>query len=117
MTRTITVVVVDDSAFMRKSLSMLLESDPQIKVIGTARDGKEGIEKINALHPDLVTMDIEMPGMDGLTALGIIMKESPLRCSWSARSQRTVRSRRLTLSTWAPWISFPRSCRMSRWTS
>ncbi|MCC6397537.1 MAG: chemotaxis response regulator protein-glutamate methylesterase [Bacteroidetes bacterium] len=78
MTRTITVVVVDDSAFMRKSLSMLLESDPQIKVVGTARDGKEGIEKINALHPDLVTMDIEMPGMDGLTALGIIMKESPL---------------------------------------
>lgn len=78
MTRTINVIVVDDSAFMRKSLSMLLESDPQIKVVATARDGKEGIEKIRQFRPDLVTMDIEMPGMDGLTALGIIMKEMPL---------------------------------------
>lgn len=76
--RIVNVLVVDDSAFMRKSLSMLLESDPQIKVIATARDGKEGIEKIKQFHPDLVTMDIEMPGMDGLTALGIIMKEMPL---------------------------------------
>jgi two-component system, chemotaxis family, protein-glutamate methylesterase/glutaminase len=78
MTRTINCIVVDDSAFMRKSLAMMLESDPQIKVVATARDGREGIEKIRELHPDLVTMDIEMPGMDGLTALGIIMKECPL---------------------------------------
>jgi len=78
MTRIINVIVVDDSAFMRKSLSIMLESDPQIKVIATARDGKEAIEKIRELQPDLVTMDIEMPGMDGLTALGIIMKEMPL---------------------------------------
>jgi two-component system, chemotaxis family, protein-glutamate methylesterase/glutaminase len=78
MTRIINVIVVDDSAFMRKSLSMMLESDPQIKVVATARDGKEGIDKIRELRPDLVTMDIEMPGMDGLTALGIIMKEMPL---------------------------------------
>ena len=78
MTRMISVIVVDDSAFMRKSLSMLLESDPGIKVVATARDGKEGIDKIREFKPDLVTMDIEMPGMDGLTALGIIMKEMPL---------------------------------------
>ena len=78
MTRTINVIVVDDSAFMRKSLAMMLESDPQIKVVATARDGKEGIDKIREFKPDLVTMDIEMPGMDGLTALGIIMKEMPL---------------------------------------
>jgi two-component system, chemotaxis family, protein-glutamate methylesterase/glutaminase len=78
MSTPITVIVVDDSAFMRKSLSMMLESDPQIKVVATARNGKEGIEKIRALKPDLVTMDIEMPEMDGLTALGIIMKEMPL---------------------------------------
>ncbi|MBK7258307.1 MAG: chemotaxis response regulator protein-glutamate methylesterase [Ignavibacteriae bacterium] len=78
MTRTINCIVVDDSAFMRKSLAMMLESDPQIKVVATARDGKEGIEKIREFSPDLVTMDIEMPGMDGLTALGIIMKECPL---------------------------------------
>jgi two-component system, chemotaxis family, protein-glutamate methylesterase/glutaminase len=78
MSKIINIIVVDDSAFMRKSLSMMLESDPQIKVVATARDGKEGIEKIRQFHPDLVTMDIEMPGMDGLTALGIIMKEMPL---------------------------------------
>jgi two-component system chemotaxis response regulator CheB len=76
--RTISVIVIDDSAFMRKSLSMMLEADPQIKVVATARDGREGIEKIRALRPDLVTLDIEMPGMDGLTALRIIMKEMPL---------------------------------------
>jgi len=66
MSTPITVIVVDDSAFMRKSLSMMLESDPQIKVVATARNGKEGIERIRALKPDLVTMDIEMPEMDGL---------------------------------------------------
>jgi two-component system chemotaxis response regulator CheB len=76
--RVIKVVVVDDSAFMRKSLSMMLESDPQIKVVATARDGREGIEKIRQHKPDLVTLDVEMPTMDGLTALGIIMKEMPL---------------------------------------
>jgi two-component system, chemotaxis family, protein-glutamate methylesterase/glutaminase len=78
MGRIINVIVVDDSAFMRKSLSLMLESDPQIKVIATARDGQEGIEKIKQLKPDLVTMDIEMPTMDGLTALAIIMKEIPV---------------------------------------
>jgi two-component system, chemotaxis family, protein-glutamate methylesterase/glutaminase len=78
MGKEIKVVIVDDSAFMRKSLSMMLESDPQIKVVATARDGKEGIEKIKEYNPDIVTMDVEMPGMDGLTALKIIMKEAPL---------------------------------------
>ena len=78
MSGTISVVIVDDSAFMRKSLAMLLESDPAIKVVATARDGKEGIEKIREFKPDIVTMDIEMPVMTGLEALAIIMKEMPL---------------------------------------
>lgn len=69
----IRIVVVDDSAFMRKALTMMLESDPTIKVVGTARDGEEGIQKVHNLKPDIVTMDIEMPRMDGLTALGKIM--------------------------------------------
>lgn len=73
----IRVLVVDDSAFMRKSLSILLESDPDIQVIDTARDGLQGVEKVKALRPDIVTMDIEMPRMDGLTALKTIMKECP----------------------------------------
>ena len=76
--KTIRVLVVDDSAFMRKSISLMLESDPGIKVIATARDGKEAVDKIRELKPDLVTMDVEMPVMDGLSALRIIMKEMPL---------------------------------------
>ncbi|MDH4155992.1 MAG: chemotaxis response regulator protein-glutamate methylesterase [candidate division Zixibacteria bacterium] len=74
----IKILVVDDSAFMRKALSMMLESDPGIKVIGTARDGEEGVEKVRRLKPDLVTMDIEMPRMDGLTALREIMLRNPV---------------------------------------
>ncbi len=74
----IRILVVDDSAFMRKALSMMLESDPAIKVIGTARDGEEGVEKARSLKPDLITMDIEMPRMDGLAALREIMKTDPI---------------------------------------
>lgn len=73
----IKVLVVDDSAFMRKALSMMLERDPDVRVIDTARDGQQGLEKVKELNPDVVTMDIEMPRMDGLTALRRIMDESP----------------------------------------
>ena len=74
----IRIVVVDDSAFMRKALSVMLESDPAIKVVGTANNGEDGIEKVKQLKPDLVTMDVEMPRMDGLTALRHIMKSDPV---------------------------------------
>jgi len=77
MDRKIKILVVDDSAFMRKSLSLLLESDTSIKVIETAVDGLDAIEKIKKLAPDIVTLDIEMPQMDGIKALEKIMKECP----------------------------------------
>lgn len=73
----ISAVVIDDSAFMRKSISIMLESDPDIKVIGQAKDGEEGYNIVKALRPDIVTLDIEMPKMDGLTALKKIMKDCP----------------------------------------
>lgn len=73
----IKVLVVDDSAFMRKAISTMLDKDPGIKVIGTARDGQEGLDMVRKLDPDVVTMDIEMPKMDGLTALRHIMMEAP----------------------------------------
>jgi two-component system, chemotaxis family, protein-glutamate methylesterase/glutaminase len=73
----IKVLVVDDSAFMRKAISTMLAKDPQIRVVDTARNGEEALEKIRLLNPDVVTMDIEMPKMDGLTALGHVMSESP----------------------------------------
>ncbi|WP_019375719.1 protein-glutamate methylesterase/protein-glutamine glutaminase [Virgibacillus halodenitrificans] len=74
----IRVLVVDDSAFMRKVITDILESDDRISVIGTARNGEDGIKKINQLQPDVVTLDIQMPVMDGMTALQEIMKKSPL---------------------------------------
>ncbi|WP_432737555.1 protein-glutamate methylesterase/protein-glutamine glutaminase [Maridesulfovibrio sp. FT414] len=73
----IKVVVVDDSAFMRKAISTMLEKDPGIKVVATARDGEEGLRIIRQHNPDVVTLDIEMPKMDGLTALRHIMMEMP----------------------------------------
>ncbi|MDO7905813.1 chemotaxis protein CheB [Paenibacillus sp. JX-17] len=72
------VLVVDDSAFMRKIISDLIEKDPSFKVIGTAGNGKEALQKMEELHPDLVTMDFEMPEMNGLEALTIIMGTKPL---------------------------------------
>ena len=71
------VLVVDDSALMRRLLSELLASEPDIEVVGTARDGAEAVEKTKALRPHVVTMDVQMPHMDGLEALGHIMREVP----------------------------------------
>ena len=73
----IRVLIIDDSAFMRKALSIMLESDPDIKVIGTARDGAEGFDLVKKLKPDVVTLDIEMPRTNGLQCLEMIMKEAP----------------------------------------
>lgn len=72
------VMVVDDSAFMRKIISDLIEQDPDFEVSGTAANGREAIEKIGSVSPDLMTMDVEMPEMNGLEALKRIMKDHPL---------------------------------------
>ena len=72
------VLVVDDSSFMRKSISLIIEKDPQFFIAGIARDGSEAIEKVQRLKPDIVTMDVEMPEMDGITALGKIMEVCPV---------------------------------------
>lgn len=77
MMQKIRALIVDDSAFMRKSIEIMLKSDDQIEVIATARDGVEGYELTKKLRPDIVTMDIEMPRMDGLTALKKIMHDCP----------------------------------------
>jgi len=77
MPKRIEVLVVDDSAYMRKVVSNLLESDENIVVIDTARDGLDALEKIKSLKPDVVTLDVEMPRLDGLSALQRIMKECP----------------------------------------
>src|SRR5699024_8836797 len=72
------VLVIEDSAFKRKMIVEILESDPRITVLGTARNGKEGFKKITQLSPDVVTLDVEMPIMDGMTTLEKIMQTNPL---------------------------------------
>jgi len=64
------VLIIDDSVFIRTILSDILSEDPEIEVVGKASNGKEGLDKIRELQPDIVTLDIEMPEMDGLQMLG-----------------------------------------------
>ena len=73
----IRVLVVDDSAFLRRNLPRILESDPSIEVIGTAANGVEAVRMVKELRPDVVTLDVMMPRMDGLTALKTIMRQAP----------------------------------------
>ena len=72
----INVLVCDDSALMRRTLKGIIESDPDLKVIGTARDGEDAVNKARELKPDVITMDINMPTIDGITALQIITDEN-----------------------------------------
>lgn len=74
----IRVLIVDDSAFMRKVISDILKTDADIEVVATARNGKDGLEKAIALQPDIITLDLEMPVMNGLEALAELMKLKPV---------------------------------------
>lgn len=73
----IKVLIVDDSIFMRKALETLLSGEPDIEIVGMAKNGLEAIEMAEQFKPDIITMDIEMPTMDGITALERIMKSNP----------------------------------------
>lgn len=75
----IRVLVVDDSAFMRRALTQILESAGDIEVVDTARDGEEGLAKALVLQPDVVTLDINMPRMDGLTLLYHLVEKTKVR--------------------------------------
>lgn len=76
--RSIRVLVIDASAFMRKMITEFLESNPEITVVGTARNGEQGIYQIKELDPDVVTLDVTMPEMNGLETLEKIMEQYPL---------------------------------------
>lgn len=71
------VLIVDDSTFFRKRLREIIESDPTMQVVGEAKDGKEGVDLTQKLRPDVITMDVEMPVMDGISAVKEIMSKCP----------------------------------------
>lgn len=75
---TVSVLVVDDSGFFRKRLTEILTASGQIKVVGAATNGREGVELAEKLRPDVITMDYEMPIMDGISAVREIMKRRPV---------------------------------------
>jgi two-component system, chemotaxis family, protein-glutamate methylesterase/glutaminase len=78
MSKKVRVLVVDDSALMRKMIPQMLEADPLIEVVGTAMDGNFCLKKIEELHPNVVTLDLQMPGMNGIDTLKEIMRHHPL---------------------------------------
>ena len=72
------VLIVDDSALVRQALSRMLASDPELQVVGTAADAHIAQRKISELKPDVLTLDVEMPGMDGVTFLKLLMRQQPM---------------------------------------
>jgi two-component system chemotaxis response regulator CheB len=72
-----TVLIIDDSAVVRGLVARWVEGDPRLEVAATCADGEQGVRRAKELQPDLVVLDIEMPRMDGLTALPLILKAAP----------------------------------------
>ncbi|WP_315981243.1 response regulator [Aliamphritea spongicola] len=105
------VLVVDDSVF-RNRISQILRQDRRIQIVGTAKNGREAIEQAVQLNPDVVTMDVEMPVLNGIEAVKGIMKDAP--CQILMLSSLTRRSARVTLERWMPvlpitWKKTPNS--------
>ena len=75
------VLVVDDSTFYRRRVREILDEDRELEVVGEARNGRDALDKIKELSPDVITMDVEMPVMDGISAVKAIMKNKPDRKS------------------------------------
>ncbi len=92
---TYSVLVVDDSSFFRRHLTDIINESPDLKVIGDAANGKEAVEKAASLHPDIITMDYEMPMMNGVVAVKKIMAQNPT--SILMLSSLTFEGARITL--------------------
>ena len=92
MNRVLRVLVVDDSAYIRKTIKQILSRSPFIEVVGIAGDGEEALEKVKELHPDVVTLDLMMPGLDGLGFLTRQMASIPLAGCCGDDLRRSTRS-------------------------
>jgi two-component system chemotaxis response regulator CheB len=87
----IRVLVIDDSAFSRQTITRMLQTSPLVEVVGSARDGEEALRKTIELKPDLVTLDLEMPRMDGFTFLRLIMAKRPATPELQTIQQELIR--------------------------
>ena len=94
----IKVLIVDDSAVVRQAITDILSSDPAIEVIGSARDPYQAAERMKEIVPDVITLDVEMPRMDGITFLQKLMSQHPLPVVMCSLSPRT--DRKLPLKRW-----------------
>lgn len=113
----IKVLVVDDSGFFRRRLTEILGSNPQIEVVGTANNGQEAIDKTLALKPDVITMDYEMPLMNGITAVREIMRRCPTPVLMFSSLTHEAPGSPWMRWTPAQWITCRRISRTSRATS
>jgi len=97
----LSVLVVDDSEFFRETITDVLEGIDDVNVVGTAENGQVAINKVTLLHPDLVTLDIEMPVMDGIEALTQIKQQCPetiiVMISSATKEEAAITIKALTL--------------------
>ena len=109
----IRVLVVDDSPFVRQALTRMLRAAGDIEVVATAVDGEDGVDKVCALRPDVVTLDVKMPRMGGLEALQRIMARVPdagaAALLADRRGRRGHAARAWSWGRWTSWTS--RACR------
>ena len=102
MNRITSVIIIEDSALMRRELTRIIDSDPGCRVVGSAVDAEEGLDKILRYNPDVVTLDINLPGINGIQVLEKMKTANPetpvITTSWSRRSLAISRIARLIAS-------------------
>lgn len=113
----IRVLIVDDSAFMRTALAGMIDSEPDLQVVSTARCASDAFEKISSLDPDVITLDVDMPGLDGLETLRYIMQRFPRPVIMVSAATEKVRKRHSTHSVPALSITSRNICHALRSTS